>query len=209
MHSNDSVTEQLCLTCGLCCDGTLFKDVELLHGDDPAKLTAFGLPLRRTWTKDSPAANPNSEIRTPKSVSGPGVSSPATMTFPQPCAALGADCRCRIYADRPQRCRQFECALFQAVVAGAVEGAAARRTTSRAREQAGRVRNLLRTLGDTDESLALSQRFKRLKRRLEHDGTDDARAESFAGLSLAVHQLQWLLRQEFYPEPGEEARRTP
>jgi Fe-S-cluster containining protein len=40
-----SVTEQLCLKCGLCCDGTIFAGVELQPGDDAKLLRALGLPI--------------------------------------------------------------------------------------------------------------------------------------------------------------------
>ena len=81
MAAPASIVQQLCLNCGLCCDGALFKDVELRPGDNAAKLRALGLPLesRRDKTR-----------------------------FPQPRAALGRDCRCRIYGDHPARCRECE-----------------------------------------------------------------------------------------------------
>ena len=43
--------EQLCRACGLCCDGTLFKDVELQPGDDAGRLQAAGLKLETLRTK--------------------------------------------------------------------------------------------------------------------------------------------------------------
>ena len=88
----DSPAEQLCLACGLCCNGVLFKDVELQPGDDAIGLRKQGLPVSR-----------------PRSPVG-------VLRFPQPCAALGPDCRCHIYPDRPTRCQQFECALLKAVL---------------------------------------------------------------------------------------------
>ncbi|MBI2926245.1 MAG: YkgJ family cysteine cluster protein [Verrucomicrobia bacterium] len=178
--TTDSVAENLCLACGLCCDGALFKDVELQPGDDAARLLALGLPLsrRQTPTADRPSK------------------------FPQPCVALGADCRCRVYADRPLRCRQFECALFKAVRASQVTTEAALRTIRAARQRAANVRQLLRALGDTAEHTALSLRFRRLKRRIEA-GADDATASTFAELTLALHDLNLFLRREFLPDPAD------
>ena len=56
--------EQLCLACGLCCDGTLFDLVKLEASDDAAKLKTLGLPVKVSRGK-TPVAR-----------------------FPQPCAAL-------------------------------------------------------------------------------------------------------------------------
>ena len=179
MNAPGSVAQQLCLACGLCCNGVLFKDVELQPGDDAVRLKSLGFPLRN---RQSAISNRQSK-------------------FPQPCAALCGDNRCRIYAERPARCRQFECALFKSVAAGETPVAAALRTIRLARQRAERVRTLLRALGDTDEQVALSLRFKRLRRRIESAPPDDATAESYADLTLAVQDLNHLLAQAFYPEP--------
>jgi uncharacterized protein len=161
---------QLCPQCALCCDGVLFKDVELQPGDDAKRLESLGLPVSKTGTRK----------------------------FPQPCAALEG-CRCRVYADRPARCRQFECALLLSVQAGETGVDAALRFIRAARRRADRVLRLLRDCGDTEESLALSLRFKRTRKRFEASTPDDAQAEMFSRLTLAVHDLNLLLRAKFYP----------
>jgi len=178
MPTNRSLGEQLCLHCGLCCNGVLFKDVELQAGDDSLQLASAGLPVR------------------------PARSAGARQKFSQPCAALCADNRCRIYSDRPERCREFECVQLKSVQAGEIDPATALRTIERARQGADRVRSLLRRLGDANEDVALSVRFNRLKRRLERDCRNDETAENFAHLTLAVHELSLLLSTKFYPEPG-------
>jgi hypothetical protein len=119
----------------------------------------------------------------------------------QPCAALCADNRCRIYAERPVRCRDFECALFKSVAGGETELPAALRTIRKTLQRAGKVRELLVALGDADESLALSLRFKRTRRRIESSPVDDATADAYAELTMAVHELNLLLSQRFYPHP--------
>lgn len=175
MPTTDSITDALCLACGLCCNGVLFKDVELQSGDDATRLAAAGLPLKS-----------RTSAATPK------------IKFPQPCAALCADNKCRIYAERPTRCRQFECLLFQAVARGEVEIPAALRTIRTAHRRAENVRGLLRQLGEENESLALSLRFQGTQRRLERDLPDEETAARYADLTLAVHDLNLLLREKFY-----------
>jgi uncharacterized protein len=172
MRSTGPVAEQLCVACGLCCNGVLFKDVELQQGDAADRLKALGLPLERLRCK---------------------------ARFAQPCLALGDDCRCRIYADRPRRCREFECALFKEVQAGRVESAAALRTIRAALQRADKVQRLLQKLGDTDVQVALSLRFKRMHRRLEASPPDEDTAAMFADLSLALHDLNRLLQRDFFP----------
>ena len=41
----DAATAALCPNCGLCCDSTLFADVELRAGDDAKRLKQLGLTL--------------------------------------------------------------------------------------------------------------------------------------------------------------------
>ena len=72
--------EQLCVNCGLCCDSTLFADVELRAGDDPKQLKKLGLSLQKK---------------------GRG-----KLAFAQPCACFDGQL-CRIYGERPRRCRMF------------------------------------------------------------------------------------------------------
>ena len=164
--------ENLCLTCGLCCDGALFKDVELQAKDSARRLRSL---------------HPALAIRNGK--------------FPQPCAALCADKRCAIYADRPARCRRFDCALLQSFAAGQTTSVAARHVIRDARQRADKVRQLLRALGNTDEHLALSLRFKRERRCFDSVAPDETTAEVFAELTLAVHELNLLLAGSFYPDP--------
>jgi uncharacterized protein len=167
---------QLCPECALCCNGVLFKDVELQPGDDTKKLESLGLPISEPKTRKSQIAN---------------------RKFPQPCAALDG-CRCSIYSDRPARCRQFECALLKSVQAAETEVAVALRVIRTTRQRAERVRALLREAGDVDETLALSLRFKRTKKRFEASPPDEAAAEIFSRLTLAVHDLNLLLSGKFY-----------
>ena len=119
--------------------------------------------------------------------------------FPQPCRALEG-CRCRIYRDRPTYCRQFECLLLKAVKAGRIETVAALRTIRSARRRAEKVKRLLRELGDDEEHVALSARFRRVKKRVEKGTPDLKTAELFGELTLAMHDLNVVLSAEFYME---------
>ncbi len=158
--------EELCLSCGLCCDGTLFDLVKLEPGDDAQKLRALGLPIKVSRGQ-TPIAR-----------------------FPQPCSALCEDRTCRLYANRPQQCRTFECRVFKDAHTGRIPFPAALRLVSRARRRANKVRQLLRELGDNDEHRALGERFHRTSERMESPQADPAAKAKFADLSLAMHQLK-------------------
>ena len=165
---------ELCPACGLCCNGVIFANVGLRPGDDATRLRALGLPV----------CTPPSKLRPPH--------------LNQPCAAFDG-CRCRVYADRPQYCREFECVLLKSVQAGHTEPAAALRIIRTARERADKVRLLFGALGDADDQLPLSARFRQMGKRLEERELDEETADTYAQLTLAVHDLNLLLSDAFYP----------
>jgi Fe-S-cluster containining protein len=183
MSSSADASARLCLTCGLCCDGTLFADVELQSGDAAERLRALGQKLRR----------------------GKEAEGKAVLKFAQPCSALGADCRCAFYAERPARCREFDCALLRSVSAGERSADVALRRIREARKQRDAVQRALATLGDHDTALPLSKRFRSAKRALE-SGQPPAgltwaeAAEAYGELTLAVSALQFTLSRDFYPD---------
>ncbi|MCX6950953.1 MAG: YkgJ family cysteine cluster protein [Verrucomicrobia bacterium] len=166
--------EELCLACGLCCDGSLFDLVKLEGTDDARKLKALGLPVAVSRGK-APVAR-----------------------FPQPCAALCEDRSCRLYDNRPWQCRAFECGVFKEAKAGRMTFAAALRLVRQARRRADKIRELLRELGDTDEHRAVGERFHRTSERMAAGGADAAAMNTFADLSLAVHHFNLQAFKKFY-----------
>ncbi|MEO5802952.1 MAG: YkgJ family cysteine cluster protein [Verrucomicrobiota bacterium] len=176
MSAKYSVGEKLCLTCGLCCNGVIFADVQLQRGDHAERFKALGLPLARLRKTDETSH----------------------WKFPQPCAAFDG-CHCRIYADRPKYCRAFDCALLKSVNAGEVEVPAALRTIEKARGRAEKVKQLLRKLGDKDEHIALILRFRRAAKRFQQIKANQQTADTFGELTLANHDLNLILSENFYP----------
>ncbi|MHC1769062.1 MAG: YkgJ family cysteine cluster protein [Verrucomicrobiia bacterium] len=122
----------LCPACGLCCNGVLFKDVELTDADKPEALGA--LKFVRKGRKKA---------------------------FKQPCACFDGKL-CRIYDARPARCRTFECTTLKRLQEGTVTLPEALRTIHRAQRQVAQVRDLIRRLGDSREDLPLSRRYARI-----------------------------------------------
>jgi hypothetical protein len=160
---------QLCPNCGLCCNGVLFADVELRKGDDARRLAGLGLSLEKKGRKQA---------------------------FTQPCACFDGKL-CGIYAERPLRCRTFECGLLKRVQVGELGANAALKTIARARRQIGKVRGFLRKLGLHDERLALTECY----RQAMGAPVDLSAGKASAGLSgklmLAFRDLMRTLQSEF------------
>ena len=170
MDPKASIPEQLCIACGLCCNGVIFADVQLQPGDDPTTLHALGV-VAKLGAK--------------------------TVKIKQPCPAFCG--QCKIYSERPKHCRDFECALLKSVEAGHNDLASALRIVTTAKKRAEKVKRLLRELGETDEKLALSKRFRRVIKRMESQAFDEESADTYGQLTLAVHELNFLLSEAFYP----------
>ncbi len=181
----------LCLQCGLCCNGVIFADVRLQPGDDAERLRALGLPLAPVSSRSAKTA------RAVAAASGTFTAA----KFSQPCAALEG-CRCKIYANRPNYCREFECALLKSVAQGHTGWEAALEVIQSARRRVEEVRSLLSQCGDTDEELPLAARFRRTARRIERQDLTEETAEVYSRLTLAVHDLNLLLADAFYPGSG-------
>ena len=129
------MVSRLCPNCALCCNGVLFADVRLQPSDNAARLAAVGVALKKRG---------------------------AVLKFQQPCSCLEGN-RCRIYADRPQMCRTFECRLLQRAQAGEINVEASLKVIRMAKRRAEVVREILRGLGDEDESTPLSRRYERMR----------------------------------------------
>jgi uncharacterized protein len=169
MNSATGFVSQLCPNCGLCCNGVLFADVELRKEDDARRLANLGLGLKKKGRKQA---------------------------FAQPCACFDGTL-CRIYPERPAYCRTFECGLLKSVQAGELEPKKALQTIAEARRRVKQVRRMLRQLGQTDEPLALIQRYAYAMRQ-PVDLSDPADAvESQGELMLAMENLMQTLQHDF------------
>ncbi len=80
----------LCQSCALCCNGALFSHVPV----DPEEVIALRVLGITSHTRPD-----------------------GTVAMEQPCAALEGT-RCGIYAQRPKRCRAFNCLLATALQEG-------------------------------------------------------------------------------------------
>jgi uncharacterized protein len=165
----DNSVDQLCPNCGLCCNGVLFADVELRKGDDPGRLAELGLALGMKGSK---------------------------LAFAQPCTCFDGKL-CTIYADRPKRCRTFECGLLKRVQEGELDADAALKTIAQTKRQVEKVRVLLRQLGQKNERLAMTRRYAEAMSApidlSDHETDSERRGE----LMLAVDELMRELQRDF------------
>lgn len=170
-----SASQQLCLQCGLCCDGSLFSAVELQRPDRVEQLKSLGMRVRVYQARHR---------------------------MLQPCSALNG-CECRLYAERPKYCRDFHCEVLKGFQSGALTEAAALKKIRKAVGLVKRIRAELRALGNAEENRPLRKRFERLSRDLESRVCPPDVATRYADVSRKMHQLNWILSTDFYPSPGD------
>lgn len=133
-----NAVDQLCPNCGLCCDGTLFADVELRVGDNAKQLAALGLSLKKKGR--------------------------VKIAFTQPCACFDGRL-CKIYSDRPKRCRMFECGLLKKVNAGEMKASEALKKIAKAKVLVKKLGHLLGAFEGDDAGAALSERYATAMKR--------------------------------------------
>lgn len=162
--------DKLCTRCGLCCDGSLFADVELAGPVETSGLEVMGLDIEED--DDSRGL------------------------LMQPCGALRGK-RCGIYAHRPQCCRTFECRLLQDVRRGAVGVEQATHFISEALKRIGRVRALAEELGQHDRSLHLKERCAEALALVEGNAATPAQQTKRARLESEMAAVEELLQGRF------------
>ena len=160
-----SAAARLCAACGMCCDGVLFHSVVLQRGDSARALAAAGLKIRRKAGREF---------------------------FLQPCSAL-RECRCALYAERPQRCRLFNCRQLLCLATGETTEAAALEKIEEARRLSARVEVLIGKAGGGNPNRSLSQRCANALTTAEWRPVHDV-------LQAVMEELEALLSREFRVE---------
>lgn len=162
---NPDLTDRLCTRCALCCDGSLFADVELAGPKEATRLEVLGLEVEE------------------------GDSNGALLV--QPCRALQGR-RCGIYAHRPGCCRTFECGLLQDVRRGAVGVEQAEQHIAEVLARIGRVKALLAQLGQRERPLPLKERCAEALAQHSRKGpaVDRTRAELEAEMAAVDRSIR-------------------
>ena len=166
-----SLTDTLCTTCGLCCDGSLFADVELSGTDETSRLEVLGLEIED-------AAEDHHGL------------------LLQPCRALKGT-RCSVYAHRPECCRTFECHLLQEVRRGAVTADQAKQKIVDALQRIARITLLVDSLGRSDQGLPLRERCAEALTLPENGDRDPDVHRMRDELEAAMASLERLIQETF------------
>ena len=166
-----SLTDTLCTRCGLCCDGSLFADVELADSDEASALEVMGLEIEDEDEDDG------------------GL-------LLQPCRALKGK-RCSIYPHRPDCCRTFECLLLQEVKRGAVGVDRAKAKIAEAFQRIERVNELIGQLGHGNERLPLKERCVEALASSQGAAAGRATKRKRAELEAAMASVESLILESF------------
>ena len=169
-----NLTDALCTQCGLCCDGTLFADVELAPRDDTAALEVLGLEV------EDDDDRPGREL------------------LLQPCAALRGR-RCGIYPHRPQCCRTFECHLLSAVRQGTLELNTAIARLTKVLAAIVAIQKRLTSLAPVPKNLPIKERVAAALEATEGD-TRPAIVRTRGELEAAMTALEKQLNKTFLGE---------
>ena len=165
--------QSLCQACGLCCDGSLFNQVSLKASDAVEPLAAAGI-----------------RVGLP----------PEAQRFAQPCAAHRGGL-CRVYENRPQSCRSYQCKLLKRLLRAEVGEAEAREIVRHTVQQRDELRRQLQaalfelapTIPPPAGVRALFRRF----REAAHATDAAAFRQQHQRLFLAYAILQTQLRRYF------------
>lgn len=168
--TKDGSSEDLCQSCGLCCDGTLFDVVPLKPQDLPEPLRLVGI---RVVVDDTPGR------------------------FTQPCAAHQHGC-CQVYASRPSSCREYECELLKKFARGAVTFASAETQIALLRGQRDRLATEVERLRPGTGRLSVLEIHKLLPPG-EALTKDIALHEQWAPVVTRLFALRRLVYERFKP----------
>lgn len=116
-------------------------------------------------------------------------------SFSQPCPHLEGT-RCSVYADRPGRCRQFECELLKSVRRGDQPVESAKKIIEETREAATLLTCQLNGLDGGQNTRPVAHRCDEV---MDHptDKTDEW-WQTYAEFNLQVRKVQALLKAHFY-----------
>ena len=154
--------------------------MRLQPGDSPKELAALGLKLKRKRGQQC---------------------------ILQPCPAW-RESQCSIYAQRPERCRLFECRQLQRVAAGEISEAAALEKIRDVQARVETLHGLLQRAGSTNARRPLARRCEKI---LAEPSLDEAGAALREEIARAMRELDALLDRDFRiaPESVEEPDAQP
>lgn len=162
-----SESENLCLSCGLCCDGTLIGFVQLDKEDTSA-------------LKDTLEVIENSN--------GNGV-------FLHPCSKYCDGCT--IYSKRPKKCAEFACKLLTSVEQKEVDFNSATESIAEVKQRKNAILSKLETLDFQLDSDSFYFNMVELKKLLQKKRIDATLTKNHLELIVNLEQLDIMLSNRF------------
>ena len=158
----------LCLSCGFCCDGTLFGRVPLRKDDPRVPLRAVGIHIETKEGKSS---------------------------FGQPCSAFRSD-SCHVYADRPASCRSFRCDLLKEFESGGVSREDALSRIAKAKSLKAQLRSELESVSSDLAGISIPDIMNRVPLN-EELARDPALLKKWGSALLLLSALMERIRSDF------------
>ena len=159
----------LCKACGFCCDGTLFKHVELSEHDAAKRQSTISIKIYK-----------------------------GKQTIPQPCPAHNPADGCVVYADRPGNCRKFHCRLLKRFQSGKISKSRALEKILMTREVRQEVVTIINSKASFLKPLPLSEQFRLLFHDDNPAARSSAFRRQDARSYLAYASLVKLLQKYFF-----------
>ena len=169
---NNDIDKNLCLICGMCCNGTLFGHAVLENYDEAESLVFKG--QRILWQDEE-------------------------WYFHFPCRALNG-CACTVYETRPTICRTYFCELLKKYNADEVSWADASAIVREAKPLADMLLVMLKNEIDSKAPLSLKQRYEAFLTKAGPWAEMPAFQQKHAILIQNYEKLSQLLEQHFFIE---------
>jgi uncharacterized protein len=163
--------DAICVGCGMCCDGTMYRTVDVGADDRIELLEAAGLVFS---TRDE------------------------VTSFRQPCSAFGGGC-CSVYDGRPSVCRGYRCLLLRRHEAGEVSREDALSLIARTTAMRDRVRSGLTAYVGAEDPKTLDGLYRLMMAKFEAQPDPAAARRKHSDLLLTVVALRVILAREFEP----------
>ena len=170
-----SVLKNICIDCGMCSDGTMYRWVGLREGDQLEPLSSAGAVF---------------------------VARDAETLFQLPCPAFRGGC-CSIYESRPKICRDYRCFLLRRYEAGDVSFEEARARITRTMALRDRVRSAMAAFVEPPASEALSGLYRLMAVKFDAMPDPVASRRERAEMLLDIAALRVVLAREFEPQASD------
>ena len=166
---------QLCVGCGLCCDGTLFTHADVF--DETPVIETIDVLLTRKGDETK-------------------------RQLPLPCSLLAEGASCGVYEDRPPICESYRCNLLKSVDAGEQSLKDARAITHRTSELRDTVRQGIEEIVGPSPTLSIAAMIAALDAHRYTQTDPSTFRREHAELYLSIAALGMAIESNFRKHEG-------